>query len=92
MSQGTSEVDSNQRRDERDSCLARKGGKATTASRTFRRTSSCTGAIVLATGGDMSNSAHGNFYVGIMVTGATDDATDDAVQVDIVAVVYKNIE
>ena len=48
--------------------------------------------IVLATGGDMSNSAHGNFYVGIMVTGATDDATDDAVQVDIVAVVYKNIE
>ena len=50
------------------------------------------GAIVLATGGDMSNSAHGNFYVGIMVTGATDDATDDAVQVDIVAVVYKNIE
>lgn len=49
-------------------------------------------AIVLATGGDIPNSAHGNFYEGIMVTGATDDATDDVVQVDIVAVGYKNIE
>ena len=39
------------------------------------------GAIVLATGGDNSNSALGNFYEGIMVTGNTTDATDDLVQV-----------
>ena len=43
-------------------------------------------------GGDNSNSAHGNFYEGIMVTGATNDATDDAVQANIVAVGYKTIE
>ena len=49
------------------------------------------GAIVLATGGDNSNSAIGNFYEGIMVTGVTDDATDDAVQANIVAVGYKNV-
>ena len=49
------------------------------------------GAIILATGGDMSNSALGNFYEGIMVTGCTTDTTDDAVQANIVAVGYKNI-
>ena len=49
------------------------------------------GAIVLATGGDNSNSAIGNFYEGIMVTGVTDDATDDAVQRNIVSVGYQNI-
>lgn len=49
------------------------------------------GAIVLATGGDMSNSALGNFYEGIMTTGCTTDATDEAVQANIVAVGYKNI-
>ena len=49
------------------------------------------GAIILGTGGDMSNSAMGKFYEGIMVTGATTDATDDAVQANIVAVArYKN--
>jgi len=46
------------------------------------------GAIILATGGDNSNSAMGNFYEGVMVTGATTDATDDAVQANIVAVAY----
>merc|ERR1712072_993454 len=49
------------------------------------------GAIILATGGDNSNSAMGKFYEGIMVTGVTTDATDDAVQANIVAVGYKNI-
>ena len=47
------------------------------------------GAIVLATGGDNSNGAKGNFYEGIMATGYTSDATDDAVQLNIVQVRYK---
>ena len=46
------------------------------------------GAIILATGGDNSNSAMGTFYEGYMVTGATTDATDAAVQANIVAVAY----
>lgn len=50
------------------------------------------GAIILATGGDNSNGAQGKFYEGIMVSGATTDATDDAVQANIVAVGYKNLE
>lgn len=49
------------------------------------------GAIILATGGDFSNSARGKFYEGIMVTGATTDATDEAVKANIAAVNYKNI-
>ena len=49
------------------------------------------GAIILATGGDNSNGAQGKFYEGIMVTGATDDATDDAVQQNIVGVGYRNL-
>ena len=48
------------------------------------------GAIILATGGDQSNRAMGKFYEGIMVTGCTSDATDDAVQANIVAVGYRN--
>ena len=32
------------------------------------------GAIILATGGDNSNGGEGDFYEGIMVTGATSDA------------------
>ena len=47
------------------------------------------GGIVLGTGGDESNGSQGNFYGGVMVTGATSDATDDAVQANIVAVGYK---
>jgi len=47
------------------------------------------GAIILATGGDNSNSAEGNFYEGIMATGYASDATDEAVQANIVAVGYK---
>merc|ERR1712048_853397 len=46
------------------------------------------GAIILGTGGDNSNSAQGKFYEGIMVTGTTTDATDEAVQANIVAVGY----
>ena len=49
------------------------------------------GAIILATGGDNSNGAMGKFYEGIMVTGVTNDATDAAVQANIIAVGYANI-
>jgi len=47
------------------------------------------GGIILGTGGDESNGAQGNFYEGFMTTGATSDATDEAVQANIVAVGYK---
>lgn len=50
------------------------------------------GAIILATGGDTSSHGVGNFYEGMMVTGATTDATDDAVKANTVAVDYKIIE
>ena len=46
------------------------------------------GAIILATGGDNSNSAKGNFYEGFMATGYATDATDAAVQANIVGVGY----
>ena len=46
------------------------------------------GAIILATGGDNSNGAQGNFYEGFMTTGYASDATDAAVQANIVAVGY----
>lgn len=46
------------------------------------------GAIILATGGDNSNSAMGCFYEGYMATGVTTDATDNAVQENIVSVAY----
>jgi hypothetical protein len=49
------------------------------------------GAIILATGGDNSNGAQGKFYEGYMVTGVTSDATDAAVQANIVAVKYQNL-
>ena len=50
------------------------------------------GAIVLGTGGDNSNAGLGNFYEGIITTGATMDVTDDAVQQNIVAVGYDTID
>ena len=46
------------------------------------------GAIILATGGDNSNSAKGNFYEGFMATGVASDATDEAIQANIIAVGY----
>jgi len=46
------------------------------------------GAIILGIGGDNSNSAQGNFFEGCMTSGASATATDDAVQVNIVAAGY----
>lgn len=50
------------------------------------------GAIILATGGDDSNSAQGNFYEGFMTTGYASDETDEAVQANIVAVAYSGYD
>ena len=49
------------------------------------------GAIILATGGDNSNAAEGNFYEGFMAMGYATDATDAAVHANIVAVNYRNV-
>jgi hypothetical protein len=46
------------------------------------------GAIILGIGGDNSNSAQGNFFEGVMTSGNATDATDDAVQANIVAAGY----
>jgi hypothetical protein len=43
------------------------------------------GAIILGIGGDNSNSAVGTFFEGCMTSGYPSDATDDAVQANIVA-------
>jgi hypothetical protein len=46
------------------------------------------GAIILGIGGDNSNSAIGTFFEGCMTSGYPSDATDDAVQANIVAAGY----
>lgn len=46
------------------------------------------GSIVLGTGGDDSNRAIGSFFEGIMTTGVTSDAADNAVQANIVSAGY----
>jgi non-reducing end alpha-L-arabinofuranosidase len=46
------------------------------------------GAIILGIGGDNSNGAAGEFYEGVMTTGAATVATLDAVQANIVAAGY----
>ena len=46
------------------------------------------GAIILATGGDNSNSAKGNFYEGFMASGYASAETDAKIQANIVAVGY----
>ncbi len=46
------------------------------------------GAIILATGGDGSNTGVGIWFEGAMTMGAPPDATDDAVQANIVAAGY----
>jgi hypothetical protein len=46
------------------------------------------GAIILATGGDGSNTGVGIWFEGAMTMGAATDATDDAVQANIVAAGY----
>jgi hypothetical protein len=46
------------------------------------------GAVILATGGDGSNTGNGIWFEGAITMGATSDATDDAVQANIVALGY----
>jgi hypothetical protein len=47
------------------------------------------GAIILGIGGDNSNSAQGTFYEGVMTSGYPSDATENAVQANIVAARYQ---
>jgi non-reducing end alpha-L-arabinofuranosidase len=49
------------------------------------------GAIILGIGGDNSNGSAGTFYEGVMTSGYPTDATEDAVQANIVAAGYKAI-
>jgi hypothetical protein len=46
------------------------------------------GAIILGIGGDNSKSAGGTFYEGVMTSGYPSDATENAVQANIVAAAY----
>jgi hypothetical protein len=46
------------------------------------------GAIVLGNGGDNSNGSQGTFYEGVMTAGYPTDATDNAVQANVVAARY----
>ena len=46
------------------------------------------GAIVLGTGGDNSNGSYGEFFEGVMTSGYPTDAAQNAVQANIVSVVY----
>ncbi|MBB5784498.1 alpha-L-arabinofuranosidase B [Nonomuraea jabiensis] len=46
------------------------------------------GAIILGIGGDNSNSSAGTFYEGVMTSGYPTDATENAVQANIVAAGY----
>ena len=46
------------------------------------------GAIILGIGGDNSNTAVGIFYEGCLTSGFPSNATDDAVQANIVAAGY----
>ncbi len=46
------------------------------------------GAIILGIGGDNSNAAQGNFFEGCITSGVSSNATDDAVQANIVAAGY----
>ncbi|WP_308169787.1 arabinofuranosidase catalytic domain-containing protein [Acrocarpospora catenulata] len=47
------------------------------------------GAILLGIGGDNSNGARGTFYEGVMTSGYPSDATENAVQANIVAAGYR---
>lgn len=49
------------------------------------------GAIILGIGGDNSNSAEGTFYEGVMTSGYPSDATENAVQANIVAARYSTL-
>jgi len=46
------------------------------------------GAIILGIGGDNSNSAIGTFFEGCMKSSYPSDATDDAVQANVIAAGY----
>lgn len=46
------------------------------------------GGVALGVGGDNSSGAQGNFYEGVMTSGFASDATDDAIQANIVAAGY----
>ena len=46
------------------------------------------GAIILGIGGDYSNTGRGHFFEGVMSSGYSSNATDDAVQADVVAAGY----
>jgi hypothetical protein len=46
------------------------------------------GAIVLGVGGDQTSGAQGDFYEGVLTSGAASDATTSAVQANIVAAGY----
>jgi hypothetical protein len=46
------------------------------------------GAILLGNGGDNSNASQGTFYEGVMTNGYPTDATDNAVQANVVAAKY----
>jgi hypothetical protein len=73
------------------------GGDATTGGLTYYVNSSypagyypmhLEGAIILGTGGDNSNSGQGTWYEGAMTVGYPSDATQNAVQANIVAAKY----
>jgi non-reducing end alpha-L-arabinofuranosidase len=48
------------------------------------------GAIILGIGGDNSKSSYGTFYEGVMTSGYPSDATENAVQANIVAAGYSS--
>ena len=49
------------------------------------------GAVILGTGGDNSNESDGSFFEGVITAGYPSDATDAAVQANIVAVGYQQV-
>jgi len=84
-------------------CFALKAGNATSGTLAFKWNANTNnygarppgyspqkkqGAIILGTGGDGSNTGTGIWFEGAMTMGAPPDATDDAVQANIVAAGY----
>merc|ERR1712039_1107783 len=49
------------------------------------------GSIILGIGGDNSDGAIGTFFEGVMTQGYSSDATDNAVQANIVSAGYKEL-
>src|SRR5580693_7037748 len=49
------------------------------------------GAVILGTGGDNSNESDGSFFEGVITAGYPSDATDAAVQANIVAAGYEQV-